>query len=208
MTTDTCDAVVIGGGPAGLSAAFWLGRYRRRVLVLEHGEARNEPAWAVHGYPGLPDPLPSELLRRLNQQALGAGAEFRDGEAVGVEGTKDDFVVSVRHGPAVRARRVVLAYGLRDYLPQIDGLEALYGTSVFHCPDCDGPAVADRSIGVIGWDRHGASLALYLRHWSPEITLLPHDHALDLSDTAATTLRNAGIRVRASSAASSGTAAT
>jgi thioredoxin reductase len=196
MPTDTCDAVVIGGGPAGLSAAFWLGRYRRRVLVLEHGEARNEPAWAVHGYPGLPDPLPSELLRRLNQQALGAGAEFRDGEAVGVEGTKDDFVVSVRHGPAVRARRVVLAYGLRDYLPQIDGLEALYGTSVFHCPDCDGPAVADRSIGVIGWDRHGASLALYLRHWSPEITLLPHDHALDLSDTAATTLRNAGIRVR------------
>jgi thioredoxin reductase len=193
MTTEKFDAVIVGGGPAGLSAALWLGRYRRNVLVLDWGETRNEPAWAVHGYPGLQDPLPSELSRRLTEQALGAAAQIRTGEAVSVAGAKDEFVVSVRDGDEVAARRVVLAYGLRDYLPDIQGLDELYGTSVFHCADCDGPAVADQRIGVIGWNRHGATQALYLRHFSPEVTLLPHGRQLDLSDEARRTLDAEGI---------------
>lgn len=195
-TEDRWDTVVVGGGPAGLSAALWLGRFRRRVLLIDQGEPRNEPAWAVHGYPGLPDPLPSELRRRLLEQAQGAGAELREGEVVRVDGGKDTFTLHTADGLTLGARRVVLAYGLRDYLPDIDGLDELYGTSVFHCPDCDGPAVADTRIGVIGWNRHGANLALYLRHWSDDVTLLPHDHELGLDSDALLVLQDAGVACR------------
>jgi thioredoxin reductase len=92
------DAVVVGGGPAGLSAALWLGRYRRRVAVFDAGAPRNEPAWAVHGYPGLVDPSPVELRRRLYQQAQGAGAEIIDNQIVRVEGAKGSFLVLPKDG--------------------------------------------------------------------------------------------------------------
>jgi thioredoxin reductase len=195
MTTEPYDAVVVGGGPAGMSAALWLGRYRRRVVVLDVGEPRNEPAWAVHGYPGIVDPSPLELRRRLQQQALGDGVETRAGDVVKIDGRKDDFVAHTGAGDVMRARRVLLAYGLRDYLPDIDGVSELYGTSVFHCPDCDGPSFADTRIGVVGWDRHGARLALYLRHWSPQITLLTHGRKLELDDEAVGIVRSNGIDI-------------
>jgi thioredoxin reductase len=178
-----------------MSAALWLGRYRRRVVVLDAGEPRNEPAGAVHGYPGMVDPSPLELRQRLRQQALGDGVETRAGDVVKIDGAKDDFVAHTGTGDVLRARRVVLAYGLRDYLPDIDGVSELYGTSVFHCPDCDGPSVADTRIGVLGWDRYGANLALYLRHWSPHITLLSHGRNLDLDDRAAAIVRDNGIDI-------------
>jgi thioredoxin reductase len=196
MTADVQDAVIVGGGPAGLSAAFWLGRYRRRVLVMDVGAPRNEPAWAVHGYPGVPDPSPSELRRRLFQQALGAGAELRQGEVVDVSGSKGEFLLRLDSGEPLHARRVVLAYGLRDYLPDIEGVAELYGTSVFHCADCDGPAVADSCIGVLGADRYGANLALYLRHWSDRVTLLTNGCPVELDARAHTALRESGIGIR------------
>jgi thioredoxin reductase len=196
MSSEAFDAVIVGGGPAGLSAALWLGRYRRDAVVFDYGEPRNEPAWAVHGYPGLQDPLPSELRRRFTEQALGAGARIRNAEIVRVDGAKDGFTVQPRHGAPVHARRIVLAYGLRDYLPDIANLEALYGTSVFHCADCDGPAVADSRIGVLGFDRQGANLALYLRHWSDRVTLLPHDQPLALDDGQRRAVEAAGITIR------------
>src|SRR5690606_3761977 len=146
------------------------------VTVYDAGAPRNEPAWAVHGFPGLPDPSPLELRRRLQQQALGAGAEILDVEVSAARGTKGDFEVSPATGDVVRARRIVLAYGLRDYVPDIPGIDELYGTSVFHCPDCDGPAVAGTRIGVIGWDRYTFNIALYLRHFSDAVTLLTHGH--------------------------------
>jgi thioredoxin reductase len=192
---ETWDAIVVGGGPAGLAAALWLGRYRRRVLLFDAGEPRNEPAWAVHGYPGIVDPSPLELRRRLQQQALGEGAEISAGEIVRVEGRKDDFTAHAHSGESHRARRIILAYGLRDYLPDIEGIEELYGTSVFHCADCDGPSFANTQIGVIGWDRHGVGLALYLRHWTSQITLLTHGNDLDLDDDDAGVVRKNGIRV-------------
>lgn len=196
MTAEAYDAVVIGGGPAGLSAALWLGRYRRRVVVYNSGEPRNEPAWAVHGYPGIVDPKPLELRRRLQLQTQGEGVEIRDGDVVRVTGSKDDFTVHTTTDEPITARRIVLAYGLRDYIPDIEGIDELYGTSVFHCPDCDGPTFALTRIGVIGWNRHGARLALYLRHFSKDVTLLTHGQPLDLTEDRAEVLRQAGIDVR------------
>jgi thioredoxin reductase len=195
MMAETWDAIVVGGGPAGLSAALWLGRYRRRVLLFDAGEPRNEPAWAVHGFPGIVDPSPLELRRRLQQQALGEGVETRDGEVVRIEGRKDAFTAHTTDGTSHPARRIILAYGLRDYLPDIAGIEKLYGTSVFHCPDCDGPSYADTHIGVVGWNRYGANLALYLRHWTPYITLLTHGRTLDLDEHDTRVLRANDIRI-------------
>jgi thioredoxin reductase len=195
MSPDAFDAVIIGGGPAGLSAALWLGRYRRDVLVFDSGEPRNEPAWAVHGYPGLPDPSPLELRRRLTQQALGERVEIRAAEVTRVEGEKGSFTIRPEEGDAVHAKRVVLAYGLRDYIPAIDGIDELYGTSVFHCADCDGPAVADTRIGVIGWDRHGATQSLYLHHFSEDVTLLTHGNTLKLTDGERANLADSGIAI-------------
>jgi thioredoxin reductase len=195
MTTEIQDAIIVGGGPAGLSAAMWLGRYQRSVLLFDAGEPRNEPAWAVHGYPGIVDPSPLELRRRLQQQALGEGVETVEGEIVKIEGGKDAFTAYSQDGQAHSARRVILAYGLRDYLPDIEGLDELYGTSVFHCPDCDGPSFADTHIGVVGWDRYGANLALYLRHWTPQVTLLLHGQELDLDEEQRGVVQASGIEV-------------
>lgn len=165
---------IVGGGPAGLAAALWLGRYRRSVRLFDSGSPRNEPAWAVHGYPGLVDPAPTELRSRLGEQALDAGARIRTLEVTHVQGAKDAFLVQDAAGADTAARRIILAYGLRDHLPDVPGLPELYGTSVFHCPDCDGPGVTDLPVGVIGWDRHAAALALFLLTWTDRITLLTH----------------------------------
>lgn len=179
--SDLADALIIGGGPAGLSAAMWLGRYRRSAIVYDGGEPRNKPAWAVHGYPGLADPSPLELKRRLTEQALGVGAELRSGEIVRVEGNKNDFTAHAADGAIVRARRIVLAFGLRDYIPDIEGISELYGTSVFHCADCDGPSVSDARVGVLGWNVDGARQALYLSHWTEHVTMLANGCRTDLS---------------------------
>lgn len=190
------DAVVVGGGIAGLSAALWLARYRRAVRVFDGAEPRNEPAWAVHGYPGLVDPTPTELRRRLYEQAVGAGARHTSMLVRSVTGAKDAFRVGLDDGTAITARRIVLAYGLVDHLPDVPGIDAFYGTSVYHCPDCDGPAVVGSRVGVIGWDRHAAALALYLQTWASEVTLLTHGHEPDLTDDARAVLAEAAIGIR------------
>lgn len=196
MTIESYDVIIAGGGPAGLSAALWLGRYHRRVRVVDAGDPRNEPAWAVHGYPGLQDPSPIELRRRLLQQARGEAVLHTPGELVNVEGRKNEFVLRTADRETVQARRVVLAYGLRDYIPDIPGIGPLYGTSVFHCADCDGPSVAGLRLGVLGWNRYGANLALYLRHWSDDITFLTGGLDTDLDDKARLALRDNGIALR------------
>jgi thioredoxin reductase len=196
MTDDALDVLIVGGGPAGMSAALWLGRYRRRVTVIDAGAPRNEPAWAVHGYPGVPDPTPTELRRRLYEQAQGAGATIVTGEAVHVAGDKGNFSVTLEDGTRLSARRLILAYGLRDYVPELEGVAELYGTSVFHCADCDGPAFLGSRLGVIGNDRYGANMALYLRQWTEDITLLPCGRELELDEEGLAVLAEAGIPVR------------
>jgi thioredoxin reductase len=190
------DVVIVGGGPAGLSAAIWLGRYQRSVRVYDAGNPRNEPAWAVHGYPGIQDPSPIELRRRLLQQARGEAVEHTDGEVAHAEGCKDDFLLRTNAGAEVRARRIVLAYGLRDYIPDIEGIDELFGTSVFHCADCDGPSVAGLRLAVFGWTRHAANLALYLRHFSDNVTLLTCGQPLELTDAARTALASNDVVLR------------
>lgn len=174
------DAVVVGGGMAGLSAGLWLARYRRTVCVFDDGQPRNDPTWAVHGYPGIPDPAPHELRRILIDQAKSAGAQWSGVTVAKIDGEKNAFAITTETGDTHSARRVILAYGRRDKVPDVPGMRQLYGISVFHCPDCDGPSNVDQRLAVYGWNRGSALHALYLLVWGREVTLLTDGHEPEL----------------------------
>lgn len=195
MSDSQWDAVVIGGGPAGLSGALWLGRYRRRVLVMDDDRPRNEAAGAVHGFPGIPDPDPEVLRRRIREQAMEAGAEFQPRRVERIRGTKGAFTVWDDAGNSLKARRILLAYGRQDRVPEIKGLRELYGDSVFHCPDCDGPSVEGATVGVLGHDRDAAVLALYLLTWADRTLLLTNGLQPKLDEKARDTLQRYGVAV-------------
>lgn len=196
MSDDIWDAVIVGGGPAGLSAALWLARYRRRTLVVDDGRPRNEAAWAVHGYPGLPDPTPDDLRARLEEQATTAGAVLDHCRVEQVAGSKDDFVLEAGGERHPRARRIILAYGRRDRLPTLPRLHDFYGTSIFHCPDCDGPSVSGCDVIVVGHDKPAASLALYLLTWARQTTLLTNGRQAELEPEARRVLEAEGVAIR------------
>jgi thioredoxin reductase len=176
----TYDVIIIGGGPAGLTCAIFLGRYRRRVLVADSGKGRNYAARSVHGFLGFHNIAPEELRRRGREEAQAAGVEFCECTASKVESVGDLFEVTTTAG-VMRARRVVLAYGVRDRLPDIPEIERYYGASVFHCPDCDGYEVRDRRIGVIGWGKRVAGFALKLLQWSGNVTIFTDGHGREWS---------------------------
>ncbi|HYR08799.1 MAG TPA: NAD(P)/FAD-dependent oxidoreductase, partial [Longimicrobium sp.] len=166
------DAIVIGGGPAGLSGALWLARYRRKVRVFDAEDPRNAATWAVHGYPGLQDISPRDLRKTLKLQAVDAGAEYEPGVVVTVEGEQDDFRVTMEDGRVFGARRILIATGLKDIVPELPGFDDFYGTSIWHCPDCDGPSVVDKKVGVIGWGRQIAAYCMYMLTFTENLTIL------------------------------------
>jgi thioredoxin reductase len=190
------DVVVVGGGPAGLSGALWLARYRRRVRVFDAGDPRNAATWGVHGYPGLQDPPPQELRRTLQAQAVDAGAEHEAACVQAVEGEEDRFTVTLEDGRAFGARRVLLCTGLRDVIPEIPGLQRFYGGSIWHCPDCDGPSVPGKRVGVIGWGRGVAAFCMSMLTWTDRLTVLTHGRPDELGEDARAALERWGIPVR------------
>lgn len=190
------DVVVVGGGPGGLAAALWLARYRRRSLVLDDDRPRNQASWAVHGFPGLHDPRPQELRHQLREQATTAGAVLERRRVARITGEKERFRLEDEAGDAVVARRIVLAYGRTDRIPEIPGLAELYGTSVFHCPDCDGPSVLNCRVGVLGHDRDAAGLALFLLTWASETVLLTNGLEPDLEPGALDVLGRWDVEIR------------
>lgn len=192
---DSVDVIVIGGGPAGLAAALWLARYRLGTLLIDDGNPRNAPAWAVHGYLGLDDVPPLELRRIGREQAARAGAELETGTVESVEGQADDFRVRLSDGRSLRARRVLFATGLRDIIPEIPGLLDFYGTSIWHCPDCDGPSTAGGRVGVIGWGQQIAAFCMEMLTWTDRLAILTHGHDPDLTDSAREALRRFDVPV-------------
>lgn len=190
------DVIVIGGGPAGLSCALWLARYRLKVRLLDAGDPRNAPTWAVHGYLGLPDIPPMELRRIGREQALAAGADIEAATVDRVEGEKDAFTVVLSDGRTLEARRVVFATGLRDIIPEIPGLLDFYGTSIWHCPDCDGPGVTDLRVGVIGWGRSIVAFCMEMLTWTERLTVLTHGHEPEMGPEARKLLERHDIALR------------
>lgn len=171
---ETWDVVVVGGGAAGLSAAVVLGRSRRSVLVVDAGQPRNAPAEGVHGFltrDGMP---PGELLAVGRAEAEGYGAVIRTGEAVAVRGERGSFTVELADGTALGARRVVVATGLVDELPDVPGVAERWGRSVIHCPYCHGWEHRDERIVVLATGPNATHQALLFRQLSADVTVLAH----------------------------------
>jgi thioredoxin reductase len=193
---DLYDVIVVGGGPAGLAAALWLARYRQRVRLFDRGNPRNEPTWAVHGYLGLDDPPPMELRRIGREQAERAGAEIVEATVRSVGGEKDGFRVTLEDDAELRCRRILFATGLRDIIPEIPGLTDFYGSTIWHCPDCDGPTAEGLRVGVIGWGTQIAAFCMQMLTWTDRLVILTHGREPELSPPVRAALQRNGIPVR------------
>lgn len=195
MNTDNIwDAVIIGGGAAGLSAALSLGRARRRVVVIDAGLPRNR--FAAHmqnvlGHDGLP---PLELLKRGREEIAAYGVEVREDTVADVTPGIDQVTVVTDGGERFTARRVVVTAGLRDELPAIDGLAERWGRDVFQCPYCHGYEVRDQRIGVIASTPMALHHVQLVRQWSDKITFFSH-LAGEISGEDRTALQARGITI-------------
>jgi thioredoxin reductase len=178
-----------------LTCAIFLGRYRRRVLLVDSGKPRNYASRAIHGFLGYHSIAPGELLRRGRDEAVSAGVEICDASAEKIERVGDIFEVTTTSGK-VHGRRIALAYGVRDQLPDVPQIEKYYGVSVHHCPDCDAYEARDKRLGVIGWGKNVVGLALKLTQWSDSITILTDGHDRDWNKEHMSKLLNFGIGVK------------
>ena len=164
---DTFDIAIVGGGPAGLSAALVLGRARRRVVVIDAGTPRNAPAAHMQGFLSRDGTPPGALLRAGRAEVARYGVELVDDR---VEAVSPDFTLQLAGGRTIHAARLLLATGATDALPDIDGVRKRWGRDFLHCPYCHGWEVRDQAIGVIGSVEH----AQLLRQWSDDVILFPH----------------------------------
>ncbi|MGW3036608.1 NAD(P)/FAD-dependent oxidoreductase [Streptomyces sp. NPDC001178] len=189
------EVIVIGGGAAGLSAALVLGRARRRTLVVDAGEPRNAPAAHMHGYLSRDGMPPAAFLAIGREEIARYGVELVRDRAVDV--TKgEEFAVVLASGRTVRARRLVIATGLRDELPAVPGVAERFGRDVLHCPYCHGWEVRDRAFGVLATTPLSVHQALMVSQWSKDVTLFLHTVAEEeLSDDDQRRLAAAGVKV-------------
>ena len=191
------DVVVVGGSWAGLSAAMQLARARRRVRVVDAERPRNRFAHAAHGFLGQDGRAPAEIVAAARAQVLAyPTAEWRADEATHAAAGDGTFEIALASGATVRARRLVLATGVVDELPDLPGLRERWGTSVLHCPYCHGYEVADRRLGVLAVGEASVHQALLLPDWSADVTLFSNG-ALEPDAAQREALAARGVRVDA-----------
>ena len=191
------DVVVVGAGPAGLSAALILGRCRRSVLVCDNGNPRNAASRAIHGYLTRDGFAPRDFLRVSREEIRQyTTVVFRDVTVTAAECRADGrFHVTLENGEVVQTRKLLIATGVRDHIPDVEGLHQLYGSSVFHCPYCDGWEVRDRPLAVYGKSEKGYGLSLELTAWTNDIVLCT-DGRSEIDAEKLERLARNGIRVR------------
>jgi len=197
---DHYDVIVAGGAAAGLSAALVLGRSRRSVLVVDAGEPRNARAAGAHNYLGREGVSPSELSRIGRDEVAAYGVEVTAGRIVAASATSGDrvdpvgFSVTLESGAVVTSRRLVVASGAEDVLPEVPGLAEQWGRGVVHCPFCHGWEIRDRRIGVLVTTPTGAHHALMFRALSEHVTAFVTEPSL-VDDTTMEGLRARGIAI-------------
>ncbi|MGI5190258.1 NAD(P)/FAD-dependent oxidoreductase [Promicromonospora sp. CA-289599] len=199
LPDETVDAVVIGGGAAGLNGALMLARSRRSVVVVDSGTPRNAPAEGVHGLLGLDGTPPAELLERGRSEVRAYGGTVLSGEVIKAApahpsaGGDPRFTVTLADGATLRARRLLVATGLRDVLPAVPGLAEHWGRGLVHCPYCHGWEVRDEPIGVLAASPMSVHQALLFRQLTDDLVYFTRGTALD--DDARARFAARGIRV-------------
>jgi thioredoxin reductase (NADPH) len=194
--SDPYDAVVVGAGPAGLTAAIYLGRFRRRVLVLHDGEPR--AAWIprTRNFPGWPDGITGvELLQRMTEQAERYGAVIEQRRVEAVREADSLFRIEAEGG-AVTGRRLVIATGVSDNEPPLPGIERAVARGLVRiCPICDAYEVSDQDVGILGCGDTGAREALFLKTYTDRVTLVHTGAPEDLSEDHRRALATAGVEI-------------
>jgi thioredoxin reductase len=167
------DVVIVGGGAAGLSAALVLGRARRRVAVIDAGQPRNAPAAHMQGFLSRDGTPPAELLAAGRSEVTGYGVQLVDDRVLAVG---PGFTVTLASGRILTARRLLLATGVSDELPDIDGVRERWGKDLLHCPYCHGWEVRDQPLGVLGSIPGSVQHALLVRQWSDDVIFFAHTY--------------------------------
>lgn len=189
------DVLIVGGGAAGLSAAQMLGRSRRSVAVIDSGEPRNAPAQGVHAFLSRDGISPAELLAAGRTEAEAYGAVVLHGRVVAAGGDlQQGFDLMLDDGTRLRGRHLLVATGLTDELPAVDGLQERWGRDVLHCPFCHGWEVRDQAIGILGSGPWSVHQALLFRQWSSTITLFLNNSVVP-TDAETEQLAARGIKV-------------
>ncbi len=177
MPAPPIDAVVVGAGPAGLTAAMYLARFKRRVWVIHDGLSRALWIPNTHNVPGFPDGISGEaLIARMEDHAHRYGAEIRSGHVVSCARERDTFRAILADGDTIATRGLILATGVETHLATLDEgdhLAAVRDGVLRYCPICDGFEHRDEHIAVLGSDIHGAAEAMFLRQFSRHVTLIP-----------------------------------
>jgi thioredoxin reductase len=165
------DVIIIGGGPAGLNAAIVLGRCRRNVLLFDTGNQRNRYSHGIHNYLTRDDMLPQDFLQIARKEIRKYHVNMVNAEIVSArKRSAGGFEVVGKNGLKYHSKKILIATGLSDRLPQLEGFREFYGKSIFHCPYCDGWEVRDKKIGLYAKNKNGFELALALTTWSNNIT--------------------------------------
>src|SRR5215203_3763962 len=201
MMAEPYDCIVIGAGPAGLSASLFLARYLRRALTFHHNSPRNEYAHGVHGFLGHHGIRPNELLARGRDEVTNHGGLIIEAAVTAVEKVAPKhfrvFAGGEETEQVFETRRLLLATGLRDLTPDCPGFREFYGSSVHHCPDCDGYEVKDKRVAVLVRDNNLIGFTASLLTWTRQLTLLTDNSELSNDDRAKLAQLDVAIRTEA-----------
>jgi thioredoxin reductase len=190
MESETNDVAIVGGGPAGLSAALVLGRARRRVVVIDAGMPRNAPAAHMQGFLSRDGMPPADLLRAARAEVRRYGVEIVEDRVVDAS---PGFALRLAGGRTVEARHVLLSTGAVDELPDVLGARERWGRDFLHCPYCHGWEVRDQPLGVLGTGPGSVEYAYLIRQWTDDVILFTH--SLTVTDGERATLDARGIAV-------------
>jgi len=198
MASDVDDCIIVGAGPAGLTAAIYLARYYLKIRLFDCGTSRASWIPTSHNHAGFPDGINgNELLARMREQAEKYGAVVEPKRVTDLAKTGETFVVTC-DDEEYKARSVLLATGVVNNRPEgIDDQlhdEALQRGLLRYCPVCDGYEVTDKKVAVIGTSDHGTAEAQFIRTYTKDVTLISPDGDHDLNEACSAQLDQAGIR--------------
>lgn len=199
MNGNHWDVVVIGAGPAGLNAALLVGRARRRTLVIHSGSPRNRFADHMHGVLGNEGVTPLELREKGENELALYGVEIKEGSVERVDDALDGVRLTLSDHSTIEARAVIVASGISDELPPVEGLAAHWGSSVLHCPYCHGWEVRDTKLGVLATSFIGLHQAFLVRQWSSDVTVFTSELD-DVTEEQSARLRSRGVKLVSSPA--------